>query len=257
MPPPRPGDLRAPEKQAPDVKGSPIDLDIPTPPPRPGDLSSPAVPQSPEAAAPAPAPVPPEELEKDAATCRQLLDSGTVVAHVIAPIRGPGECGIAAPVSLEAIVIGDKRVALDPAPSIRCDLAATLARWIIEDVDPALSAQGLRLERVTNANAYSCRSRNHVFGAKLSEHGKGNAIDLDSLIVSPARRINLTAPESAPLATLLKTSACARFATVLGPGSDGYHNSHIHVDLEDRRSHGALCQWNLTPAGPEAPAAKP
>ena len=196
-------------------------------------------------------------MEKDTATCRQLLDSGAVVAHVVAPVVGPGECGIAAPVSLEAIVVGDKRVALDPAAPIRCDLAATLARWIINDVDPALSAQGLRLERITNANAYSCRSRNHVFGAKLSEHGKGNAIDLDALIVSPARRITLTSPEAAPFATLLKTSACARFATVLGPGSDGYHNGHIHVDLEDRRTHGALCQWNLTPEGPEAPAAKP
>ena len=186
--------------------------------------------------------------------CRQLLESGAVVARVIPPVRGAGECGIDAPVSLEAIVVGDRRIRLDPAPSVRCDLAAIFARWVAEDVAPALETKGLTLEGVANADAYSCRSRNHVAGAKLSEHGKGNAIDVDALVVAPSRRIVLTASDAIPFAESLRASACARFATVLGPGSDGYHNNHIHLDLEDRRTHGTLCQWNLTPAGP---ASKP
>jgi hypothetical protein len=32
---------------------------------------------------------------------------------------------------------------------------------------------------------------------------------------------------------------------VLGPGSDGYHEEHIHLDLAER-SHGyRICQWNI------------
>ena len=32
---------------------------------------------------------------------------------------------------------------------------------------------------------------------------------------------------------------------MLGPGSDGYHESHIHLDLAVR-SHGyRICQWNV------------
>lgn len=221
---------------------------VPVPPSRPADLSPVEAP-SPGSGTPAPR----VASEKDVGACRRLLESGVVVVRAIAPIRGAGECGIDAPVSLEAIVVGGKHIRLDPAPSVRCDLAATFARWITEDVAPALETKGLSLERVANADAYSCRSRNHIDGAKLSEHGKGNAIDLAALIVSPERRISLTSSEGAPLASLLRASACARFATVLGPGSDGYHNDHIHLDLEDRRTHGTLCQWTLTPAGPEGP----
>jgi hypothetical protein len=43
----------------------------------------------------------------------------------------------------------------------------------------------------------------------------------------------------------MRTLACARFTTVLGPGSDGYHEEHIHLDLAER-SHGyRICQWNI------------
>ncbi len=188
--------------------------------------------------------------EKDVATCKALFDSGTVVARALPPITGPGECGIDAPVALESIVLADKRsIPFKPATAIRCDLAAALVRWVSEDIVPMLAAQNLKLEGITDADAYSCRSRNHVAGAKLSEHAKGNAIDLDAFLIAPNRRISLTSQEAAPFVASVKASACARFTTILGPGSDGYHNSHIHLDLEDRRTHGTLCQWNLTPAG--------
>ena len=43
----------------------------------------------------------------------------------------------------------------------------------------------------------------------------------------------------------MRKSACARFSTVLGPGSDGYHENHVHVDLA-QRSHGhRMCQWDI------------
>ena len=32
---------------------------------------------------------------------------------------------------------------------------------------------------------------------------------------------------------------------MLGPGSDGYHEDHIHVDLAQRRSDYRLCQWDV------------
>jgi hypothetical protein len=40
-------------------------------------------------------------------------------------------------------------------------------------------------------------------------------------------------------------SVCARFTTVLGPGSDWYHEDHIHLDLAERRSGYRICQWNV------------
>jgi len=32
---------------------------------------------------------------------------------------------------------------------------------------------------------------------------------------------------------------------VLGPGSDGYHEEHIHLDLAERRNGYKLCEWEL------------
>jgi hypothetical protein len=43
----------------------------------------------------------------------------------------------------------------------------------------------------------------------------------------------------------MKTSVCTRFTTVLGPGADGYHEDHIHVDLAERRSDYRICQWDI------------
>ena len=40
-------------------------------------------------------------------------------------------------------------------------------------------------------------------------------------------------------------SVCVRFTTVLGPGSDGYHEDHIHLDLMERHNDYRICQWNV------------
>jgi hypothetical protein len=52
----------------------------------------------------------------------------------------------------------------------------------------------------------------------------------------------------------IRASACARFSTVLGPGSDGYHEEHIHLDLAERHNNYKVCQWNVRE--PQAAAEK-
>jgi hypothetical protein len=57
---------------------------------------------------------------------------------------------------------------------------------------------------------------------------------------------HLTDPHVAKtVRTDLRKSACERFMTVLGPGSDGYHENHIHVDLAERRGDYRMCQWEV------------
>jgi Extensin-like protein C-terminus len=43
----------------------------------------------------------------------------------------------------------------------------------------------------------------------------------------------------------IRTSVCARFSTVLGPGSDGNHEQHIHIDLAERRGNYKTCEWDV------------
>ena len=52
----------------------------------------------------------------------------------------------------------------------------------------------------------------------------------------------------------IRTSVCARFSTVLGPGSDGYHEEHIHLDLAERRNGFKLCEWAVREPAPPAQA---
>ena len=55
----------------------------------------------------------------------------------------------------------------------------------------------------------------------------------------------------------MKASACARFMTVLGPGSDGYHEEHIHVDLAERSNNYRICHWEVRDPPPPIPLPRP
>jgi hypothetical protein len=55
----------------------------------------------------------------------------------------------------------------------------------------------------------------------------------------------------------LRKSACAQFTTVLGPGSDGSHEDHIHVDILERRGGYRICEWDVREPGDAPPAPAP
>jgi hypothetical protein len=166
-------------------------------------------------------------------------------------------CGADDVVRLEAVVLADKtRVAVTPPAVVRCDLAEAVAQWVREDIVPAVRHLGM-LKSVDNYASYDCRGRNGVIGAKLSEHGKANALDVPSFKLANGAVVELTSVHVAKdLRESLKRSSCARFTTVLGPGSDGYHDDHVHVDLAERRSGHRICQWDVREEN-QKPAADP
>lgn len=199
-----------------------------------------------EAYASLPEPVPSTAASEPSA-CQRRLTSDLAVIHVLPPIVGPGDCGAADVVRLEAIMLPDRsRVAVTPAATLRCSMAEAVVNWVRDDVAPAFAEFEAPLRTVENYDSFECRGRNRVVGAKVSEHGLANALDVRSFklangaVVEPtdfnvdkAFRVNL------------RQSACGRFMTVLGPGSDGYHESHIHIDLAERRNNYRICQWDV------------
>jgi hypothetical protein len=166
-------------------------------------------------------------------------------------------------VRLEAVVLPDKRqVSVKPAAVLRCPMATALAEWIRNDIAPLAAGLGSTIANLDNFNSYECRGRNRVAGAKLSEHGRANALDLRAFKLANGRAISLTdraVPREVRESVL--HSACTRFPTVLGPGSDGYHEDHIHIDLMERRGNYRICQWNvydpLPQIAPLLPAERP
>ncbi|WP_409410539.1 extensin family protein [Bradyrhizobium sp. AUGA SZCCT0160] len=195
--------------------------------------------------------------------CRLALTEAIAIAPSIPDIRGAGGCGGEDLVRLEAIVLPDKRqVSVKPAAILRCAMASALADWIRTDIAPLAVRLGSTISDLDNFDSFECRGRNRIVGARLSEHGRANALDVRALKLSNGRSISLTdrsVPREVREAVL--HTACARFSTVLGPGSDWYHEDHIHLDLMERRNNYRICQWDvwdpLPQTAPLLPAERP
>jgi hypothetical protein len=171
---------------------------------------------------------------------------------------GPGECGATDAVLMASIILPDQtRVAVSPPATLRCPMAQALADWVRDDVAPSLKKFGPPLRVLDNFDSYSCRGRNNVRAALLSEHGKADAIDIRDFALADGRQFGLTDIHAdKDWREAIRTSVCARFSTVLGPGSDGYHEQHIHLDLAERRNNYKVCEWAVRspPPPPEAKA---
>jgi hypothetical protein len=216
---------------------------IPLPRPRPADIARP----EPPAEASAEEPAPPS-------ACRLRLTAELAVAPSLPALVGPGECSVEDVVRLEAVWLADQtRVAVAPPAILRCNFAEAIVHWVREDLAPVVRAFGGPLKSIDNYAAYDCRGRNRIIGAKLSEHGKANALDVRSVKLASGSVIELTDPTvDKDFRERVRKSTCARFTTVLGPGSDGYHENHIHVDLAERAGGHRMCQWDVREPGEEA-----
>ena len=233
---------------------------VPVPLPRPdlpGD-PAPVVPATAPASTPDAVPPPEPPAPPVISACRLAL-AGMAAIVSLPVLTGPGECGAVDVVRLDGLVLRDwSRVSMNPPAVLRCEMALAVVEWVRDDVAAVAFSLGAPLVAIENYDSYSCRGRNRVFGAKISEHGKGNAIDIRAFRLADGRRIEWTDPAAdKPPREALKVSACTRFMTVLGPGSDGYHEGHIHVDLAERRGNYRMCQWEVRDLADLVPLPRP
>ncbi|MCC8962972.1 extensin family protein, partial [Bradyrhizobium sp. Pear76] len=206
---------------------------------------------------------PAEPPKPQLSACRQALTEEIAIAPSIPDIHGAGGCGGEDLVRLEAIVLPDKRkVAVKPAAILRCKMAVAVADWVRTDIAPLAQTLGGGISNLDNFDSFECHGRNRVVGAQLSEHGRANALDVRAFGLANGKSISLTDRSVArDLRETVLRSVCARFSTVLGPGSDWYHEDHIHLDLAERRNNYRICQWNvydpLPHVAPLLPAERP
>ena len=241
-----------------------VDAEEPAPElPSSAGSSGPAEATKPTEAKPAEAAKPAAPAAPQLSACRQALTEEIAIAPSIPDIHGAGGCGGEDLVRLEAIVLPDKqRVAVTPAAILRCKMAAAIADWVRSDIAPLAQGLGSTITGLDNFDSFECRGRNRVAGAPLSEHGRANALDVRAFKLASGKSISLTDRNvPRPLRETVLHSVCARFTTVLGPGSDWYHEDHIHLDLMERRNNYRICQWNvydpLPQVAPLLPAERP
>lgn len=135
-------------------------------------------------------------------------------------------------------------VRLSQASLMTCRTARALKTWINREVETAFGRRnkvvGLRV-----AAHYACRTRNNRPGAKISEHGRGRAIDISGFTLESGETITvLHGWQKRKTRRKLKKiwrAACGPFSTVLGPEADRYHRDHFHLDVARHRN-GAYCR---------------
>jgi hypothetical protein len=130
---------------------------------------------------------------------------------------------------------------------VNCNVANTFHTWLQQSIIPhANQAYGANITEIKIAASYSCRPRNNVRGAKLSEHGMGNALDVAGFTFDTGKQITVLGDyygtrQDQSFFSAIRSDACGPFHTVLGPGSDAHHRDHLHVDLQRERSGGPYC----------------
>lgn len=210
-PPPRPGDLAAAVEETPKRKGW-------------GIFKAAAVrnPQSKESLMP-----------KKGSVCGDPSIRGETLARVVSKVKG---CGIEDPVKVTAIA----GVKLSQPATITCETALATKSWIEKGVQPAFGKDPVKVLQI--AGSYVCRPRNGIRGNKVSEHGRGKAIDVSGFTLTSGKTLSIQGDWRKYKA--IKAShkaACGIFGTTLGPGSDGHHEDHLHFDVASHRN-GAYCR---------------
>lgn len=167
----------------------------------------------------------------DGFVCGDRDIRGEELARITSNVRG---CGVDDPVRVTMV----DGVRLTTPATIDCPTARALKDWINEGVRPAFGRQEVVELRV--AASYICRPRNNIRGAKISEHGRGKAIDISGFILSNGRELSVKGDYNRQMRRAHR-AACGIFGTTLGPGSDGYHEDHLHFDTASHRG-GPYCR---------------
>lgn len=174
------------------------------------------------------------------AQCRRDLKRLGVKFEDIAPVGngGAGGCGIANPVKVSGLAGG---ISVKPAAVLNCRMALAFAEWVKKDVQPAARARYWSgVDTIKQMSSYSCRTIGNKRGGRLSEHSFGNAIDIGGIVLNNGKQVMVRKPgffalRESSLLNKIRSDACDRFTTVLGPGYDRAHADHFHLDLMSRK----------------------
>lgn len=177
-------------------------------------------------------------LARKGAICGDVAIQGVEVGRVPGRIRG---CGVDDAVKVRSV----SGVALSQQSVMDCGTARALKTWIDRGVVPAVGKRGGGVVQLRVAAHYACRTRNNRKGARISEHGKGRAIDISAITLADGNEISVLKHwgrgKNGRILKKMHRAACGPFGTVLGPNSDRFHRDHFHFDTARYRS-GSYCR---------------
>ncbi len=182
-------------------------------------------------------PRPKTAATKSGSVCGDPSIKGQSIAPIAAKIKG---CGLEDGVKITSIA----GIKLSEAAVLDCTTAKSLENWVKNAVLPAVGNSGGGVESLQVAASYVCRPRNNQNGNRVSEHGRGRAIDVAAIVLQNGAVISVLKDwgkgRYGKILKKIRKAACGPFTTVLGPGSDSYHRNHLHLDTAPGR--GPYCK---------------
>ncbi len=163
-----------------------------------------------------------------------------MVVEKLGNVPGPGACGVRNAYRVTSVA----GVRLSQPATLGRETLETLDRWLRREAIPTIGNRGGGLVGIRVPSHYACRTRNSRRGARLSEHAKGNAIDISAFILADGTSLTVLNDWNGGNARVMRrlhASACGPFGTVLGPNSDRHHQDHFHFDVADHRG-GSYCR---------------
>lgn len=186
------------------------------------------------------------ETEEDHQACMKDLQAMGAVFQDIPRIDDGDGCGIDKPIKLAEALPGVK---FKPEGTMRCQAALALSHWMRESVIPAgqvaLKDAG-PIVTINQASTYICRLRNSAETGKISEHARGNAIDIASFTFKDGTTVAVQPRREDSTLTgafqrAVSATGCLYFTTVLDPESDAAHENHFHMDVLERHGGFRYC----------------
>ena len=181
-------------------------------------------------------------MPDDEADCRRDLKKLHVEFRDLDPIH-EGKCGIDHPVLVSSI----GSVQMKPAATLSCAMARTFSQWTRNELVPSARRRYFSgVAVIHQGSSYSCRKIADGRGV-LSEHGKGNALDIMRIELNNGKDIDVRKPglfafRQRGFLNNVRADGCQYFNTVLGPGYNADHANHFHFDIKQRRNNYVACR---------------
>jgi hypothetical protein len=166
----------------------------------------------------------------------QVCGTPDIQGEVVSAIRDGGGCGIEEPVRIRSV----SGVRLSSPALMDCNTALALNRWLVSGAMPAVGTHGGGISSLNIMGHYACRPRNNQAGQRLSEHGKGHAIDIGGIGLRNGTEISVLSgwnrQGDGAILRQMHRAACGTFGTVLGPDANRFHANHFHFDTAANRN---------------------
>ncbi len=173
----------------------------------------------------------PSDAPRKGSVCGDRAIRGEKIKPITSSVKG---CGVPDAVRVTEVA----GIKLSQAVTVECGTVTALKQWIDSAMRPAFGNREVVQLRI--AAHYACRGRNNKKGARISEHGKGKALDISGFIFADGSEWTIRRDYNKQIRKAHK-GACGIFGTTLGPGSDGYHEDHLHFDTARYRA-GTYCR---------------